>query len=107
MNNNVKYLSSVTTSPTGFPETARTGIDDDIQSCCRFDSMSLSYGYFGSAESICVSVDREITLHGLCFFGSENNTYYVDLDAKDMRNRSTMMSKRGHSKFRQNYCRAS
>ena len=72
----VKYLSSVSSSPTGFPETARTGVDDDIQRCCRFDSMSLSYGYFGSVESICVSVDREITLHGLCFFGSENNTYY-------------------------------
>ena len=94
--NIIKHLTSVSSSPTGFPETVRTGVDDDIQSCCRFDSMSLSYGYFGSVESICVSVDREIILHGFCFFGSENNTYYVDLDAKDMRTKSTMLSKRGH-----------
>jgi len=96
MVNIVKYLSSVSSSPTGFLETGRTGVDDDIQRCCRFDSMSLSYGYFGSVESICVSVDREIILHGLCFFGSENNTYYVDTEAKDIRTKSTMVSKKGH-----------
>ena len=94
--NIVKYLSSVSSSSTGFPETLRTGSDDDIQRCCRFGSMSLSYGYFGSVESIRVSVDREITLHGLCFFGSENNTYYVDLDIKDMRTKSKLLSKKGH-----------
>ena len=94
--NIVKCLSSVSSSPTGFPETVRTGVDDDIQRCCRFGSMSLSYGYFGSVESICISVDREVILHGLCFFGSENNTYYVDPDVKDMKTNSTMVSKRGH-----------
>ena len=92
----VKYLSSVSSSPTGFPETTRTGFDDDIQRCCRFGSMSLSYGYFGSVESIHISVDREIILHGLCFFGSENNTYYVDLDAKNVSTKSTLVSKSGH-----------
>ncbi|XP_078344681.1 BTB/POZ domain-containing protein 6-like [Oculina patagonica] len=93
--NIVKYLGSVSSSPVGFPETIRAGFDDEIQRCCRFGSMSWSYGYFGSVDSMRVSVDKDVLLHGLCFFGSENNTYSIDLHVKNMRHRSALVSKSG------------
>ena len=94
--NIIKYLSSVSSSPVGFPETVRTGFDEEIQRCCRFGSMSWSYGYFGSVDSMRVSVDKDVSLHGMCFFGSENNTYSIDLDLKNIRTKtSALVSKQG------------
>ena len=80
----IKCLSSVPSSPVGFPETKRCGSAcvDDIQRCCRFTLL------LNSPLRVCndpfhdvinFSVDKDIVLHGLCLFGSKNNTYSVEL----------------------------
>ena len=80
----VKYLSSVPRPPVRFPETERCGFAcvNDIQRCCRFASLSNSAcrGYCDPFHDVInFSVDKDIVLHGLCLFGSENNTYSIEL----------------------------
>ena len=40
-------------------------------------------------------MDKDITLHGLCFCGSENNRYIVSLEIEDVSNNSRLVSKSG------------
>ena len=40
-------------------------------------------------------VNRDITLHGVSLFGSENNSYTVTLEVKDTTNNTTIVSKSG------------
>ena len=80
----IKCLSSVSSSPVGFPETKRCGFAcvDDIQRCCRFTWLSNPSRCMCNDpfhDVINFSVDKDIVLHGLCLFGSENNTYSVEL----------------------------
>ncbi|KAL9980189.1 hypothetical protein ACROYT_G008740 [Oculina patagonica] len=92
----IKRLSSVSSSPVAFPETRRCGFqfDGNIQQCCRFGSSTDSgWSYRGSADAISFSVDKDILLHGVSFFGSENNTYYVELDIMDSNSKSIFVSK--------------
>ena len=71
----IKHLNSVSRSPVGFPETIRSRCSGDIQRCCRFSSLSNNpWGYGGCTDAINFSVDKDIALHGVCFFGSENGT---------------------------------
>ena len=89
-----KFYSSSLTSPTGFSETRRrAGV---IHRCGRFQSVSVdSWGYGGSKDYLAFVVDKGITLHGLCLFGSENNSYTVTLEVKVSSNDSTLVSKSG------------
>ena len=92
-----KFFSSALTSPVGFPETRRSGTRAKT-ACGRFKSVSVgdSWGYdSGRKDFLGVTVDREITLHGLCFCGSENKSYTVSLEIKDARNSSCLVSKSG------------
>ena len=60
----------------------RFGTDDDISRCCRFNSVSncrWKYGLSRGEDCILFSVDRDIKLLGVCLFGSENNSYTVEL----------------------------
>ena len=96
----VKYLSSVPRSPVGFPETKRCGLAcvDDIQRCCRFTSLSNSpcrFYYDPLHDVINFSVDKDIVLHGLCLFGSENNTYSVELKIMKASSGKILASKAG------------
>jgi len=94
----IKHLSSVSTSPVGFPETKRCGLqfDSDIQRCCRIGSLSHGvWSYGGSADAISFSVDKDIVLHGVCLFGNDNATYSVELDVIDSRSKSIVASKTG------------
>ena len=88
-----KFFNSAMTSPVGFPETRRFGITNR---CFRFVSVSQTlWSYNGLADLLGFSVDKNIMLHGLCLFGSENNDYTVTLEVKDASDNSTVVSKAG------------
>ena len=94
----IKHLSSVSSSPAGFSETKRSGLqlDCDIQQCCRFGSLSpIKWKYDGKTDAILVSVDKDIVLHSVCLFGQENATYSVELDVMDPFTKSILVSKSG------------
>ena len=77
----LKLRNSVPNPPKEFSKTKRSGSVNDVQRCCRFNSLSgcrLQYGP-STHQYIIFSVDRDIKLLGVCLFGSENNTYSVDL----------------------------
>ena len=65
------------------PETKRFG--GDIQRCCRFGSVTSWYGYSynSSVNAINLSVDKDVTLVGVCLFGSELNSYSIDLKVEE------------------------
>ena len=95
-----KFFSSTLTSPVGFPATRRSGTrakTADLYRCGRFQSRFVGgWGYaLGYKDFLGVTVDKDITLHGLCLFGSENNSYTVSLEIKDPRNNSCLVSKSG------------
>ena len=91
-----KFYSSSLTSPVGFSETERRGSYSVIHRCGRFQSVSVdSWGYGEKKDFLAFAVDKDITLHGLCFFGSENNTYTVTLEVKVSSDNSTLFSKSG------------
>ena len=94
-----KFFSSSLTSPLGFPDTRRSGTRATtavIYRCGRFESMSVNtWCYRGHKDNLDVTVDKDITLHGLCLCGSENNSYTVSLEIKDASNISCLVSKAG------------
>ena len=88
----IKHLSSVSKSQLGFPETKRSRCSGDIQRCCRFGSITTnSWSYTGWTDAINFSVDKDIALHGVCFFG--NGTYSVNLTVTEPNNGSVLISK--------------
>ena len=73
----LKLRNSVPGPPKEFSKTKRSG---NIRRCRRFNSLSsfkLQYGR--RVHEILFSVDRDIKLLGVCLFGSEKNTYSVEL----------------------------
>jgi len=96
----VKYLSSVPRSPVGFPETKRCGFACvvDTQRCCRFGSLSNSpcrMYYDPFHDVINFFVDKDIVLHGLRLFGSESNTYSVEMKIMKAPSGKILVSKVG------------
>ena len=94
-----QFFNSVLTTPVGFSKIRRAGVSADICRCGRFTSVSVSgWGYAGSVDYLVFSVDKDILLHGLSLFGSENklnNTYTMNLQVKDTSNSSAVASKKG------------
>ena len=75
----MKYYNKVLmTSPVGFPEIIRLG---NAHRCCRFGSVQESGWFYDSdlQDSLVFSVSKSIKLHGMCLFGSRNNSYTVTL----------------------------
>ncbi len=89
-----KYYNSALNSPLEFLESGRSGFcDDNIHRCGRFRSAGeAGWGYGGKTDFIDFTVDKDIMLHGLCSFGSENNDYSVTLKIKEGNN-SVLVSK--------------
>lgn len=81
----------------GFPETKRSGYVADFQRCCRFGSLSskVSQYHSNSWDGICFSVDKDIELRGVCLFGSESNTYEVNLMIYNTMNGTRLVFKTG------------
>jgi len=94
----IKRLSSVSSSPVGFPETKRSGFpqfDGDIQRLFRFHFLSDTKWYYSGTDAINVSADEDIVLHGVCLLGIENATYSVELNIMDSNTKSICLSKTG------------
>ncbi|XP_078361877.1 BTB/POZ domain-containing protein 6-like [Oculina patagonica] len=93
----IQYLSSVPSSPVGFPETKRVGFRGDILRCSRFGSLLGPYFQYRDFEydEIEFSVNKDIVLQGVCLFGSENNSYSVNLTVTDTETNSVLMTKTG------------
>ena len=95
----VKRLTTASKIPVGFPETKRSGSGRDIQRCRRFGSLSTSLvsRYDGNRkDAISFSVDEDTELRGVCLIGSENNTYRVDLEIRNTKNKKSLVSKTGN-----------
>ncbi|KAL9980197.1 hypothetical protein ACROYT_G008751 [Oculina patagonica] len=96
--NIIKYFNSVSTSPVGFPETKRSiNSGNNILRCCRFGSVSnQAWGYGDRRDAINFSVDKDIVLYGVCFFGNqENKPFSVDLEVVDVHGKNVLMSNSG------------
>ena len=93
----IKYLNSVESSPVGFPEAKRSGFGGVIQRCFRFGSVSggCNYSVHYRYDDINFSVDEDIVLVGVCLFGSENNSYSVNLKVTDSTSKTVLVSKTG------------
>ncbi|XP_020629912.1 BTB/POZ domain-containing protein 6-B-like [Orbicella faveolata] len=96
-----KYYNSALNSPLEFLESVRSGFhDDSIHRCRRFSRLQSvrengwNYGP-GRADGIDFTVDKDIMLHGLCLFGSENNDYTVTLTIKQTGTKLPLASKTG------------
>ena len=94
----VKSQNSATKIPVGFPETKRSGSVKRVQRCCRFDSLSSFACRYDDnrRDAISFSVDKDIELRGVCFFGSENDTYWVNVMIETVNNRTRVVSYTGH-----------
>ena len=92
------FSSDSPQSATGFLHTPRHACGV-IQRCNRYISMnSCSWSYDGVRywDEIEFRVDKDINFHGLCLFGSENNTYkIITLEIKDSSDNSTIKSVTG------------
>ena len=92
-----KYYNSALNSPLEFLESVRSGFRDyNIYRCGRFQSVvENGRGYCGGMDSIDFTVDKDIKLHGLCLFGSENNDYKVSLTIKETSSHLALALKTG------------
>ena len=95
-----KYFTVPTSrSPVAFSESPRGELTRAAHCirCCRFPLCSpLWWNYNGErSDLLCFSVDKNITLHGLRLFGSENNSYTLTLKVTDTGSGITVVSKSG------------
>ena len=90
---------TIQTSPVGFSMTQRRPLVIHERycrfvkvfapgSCCRI-------AYNGGKHSLAFTVDRSITLYGVCLIGSKDNSYTVTLEVKNASNNTTIVSKSG------------
>ena len=73
----VKYFNSVLHDSVGFLETERT---EGKQVISRFRSLAGGWHYGATPNCICFDVDKNIHLHAIHFFGSDNSQYSVTLE---------------------------
>ena len=76
----VKYFNSVLHDSVGFLETERT---EGKQVISRFRSLARGWHYGVTPNCICFDVDKNIHLHAIHFFGSDNSQYSVTLGVLD------------------------
>ena len=96
-----QYWTTLTyPSPVAFSKAPRGKLTHaaDCMTSCRFPTCTStsSWNYRGErSDLLCFSVDKNITMHGLRLFGSENNSYTVTLKVTDTGSRTTVVSKSG------------
>ena len=77
----MKYFNGLLTIPVGFSGERRTGQQNIIS---RFSSLREGWSYFsGCSNSIRLCVNKNIKLHSVRLFGSENNEYAVRLSVNN------------------------
>ena len=95
-----KYFTVPTSpSPVAFSKTPRGKLTHaaDYITSCRFTSCTpRSWNYYpGRSDLLCFSVDKNIILHGLRLFDSENNSYTVTLKVTNSDRGTTLVCKAG------------
>jgi len=93
----VKFYNSVLSSPVGFPEKER-GFTEIFHSCWRFGSVKQpksGHHYLGKKDCLVVTVDKDISLHGVTLCGSKNNTYSVTIRVTNLANTEDFIAKSG------------
>lgn len=90
----VKYYADVSISPLSFEQAPRIG---PFKRCCRFGRLvSVEEGrgwyYRGSSNEIRFSVTKDVILHGVQHFGSEDGKYEVSVKIKDLRKNDSFLS---------------
>ena len=95
-----KFFNSALPSPVAFLNTLRygqSGALHEIHRCGRFRVVNGfgQWSYCGSKDLLALVVNRDITLHGVCLFGSAFNSYKVTLEVKDTTKNTTVVSKSG------------
>ena len=76
----VKYFNSVLHDSVGFLETERRQRTEGKQFISRFRSLARGWYYSFNSNCICFDVDKNIHLHAIHFFGSDNSQYSVTLE---------------------------
>ena len=93
------FIVPTSPSPVAFSESPRGKLTHaaDCIRCCRFPSgTSTSWNYHEEcSDLLCFSVNKNITLHGLRLFGSENNSYTVTLKVTYSDRGTTLVCKAG------------
>ena len=88
---------AIKTSPLAFSKVPRR--NRPIHRVGRFrQSLKMggcSYGSNGNSHKLDFTVDGNITLRGICLFGSENNAYTVTLNLNEISTGETVISKTG------------
>ena len=80
----VKYFNSVLNDSVGFLESERRQRTEGKQVISRFQSLAKGWVYNSYYPScICFVVDKNIHLHAIHFFGSNNSQYSVTLEVLD------------------------
>ena len=91
----MKYFNSVLNTTVGFPENKRGPLLP--RGISRFTSLVFNGGWLHS-RSVCdcifLSVDRNIKIHTVCFFGSKDNKYSVSLTVADNDHKIAFEAKR-------------
>ena len=80
-------------APVEFPKNERRR--PPFVRCERFGSVGGTWKYGTYIDYLGFTVDRDIKVHGISLFGSENNSYKVTLEVKNADNNTTMVSKSG------------
>ena len=97
----VKYFNSVLHDSVGFLETERT---EGKQVISRFRSLARGWHYGVTSNCICFDVDKNIHLHAIHFFGSDNSQYSVTLDVSDYSSFISIRRQGGNFLSRQIQC---
>ncbi|XP_078344469.1 BTB/POZ domain-containing protein 6-B-like [Oculina patagonica] len=82
--NTMQQFNSELASPVGFKENERVGT---LQSCFRFGRVGLNCFDLVHEDCIHFHMNKDIVLHGISLFGSENNEYMVSLTVNEVHGR--------------------
>ena len=85
----------------GFLETERT---EGKQVISRFRSLARGWHYGVTANCICFDVDKNIHLHAIHFFGSDNSQYSVTLGVLDHSSGISVRKQKGNFLSKQIQC---
>ena len=93
----IKCLSSVSRTPVDFPEMKRSGFNGKIQRCCRFNSFIAETFYCSKRCEYVLnfSLDKNILLHGVRFFGDRGYSLWIDLVIEDTKKQQPIVFKSG------------
>ena len=100
----VKYFNSVLHDSVGFLETERRQRTEGKQVISRFRSLARGWYYSFNSNCICFDVDKNIHLHAIHFFGSDNSQYSVTLEVFDHSSGIFVRRKKGNFLSKQIRC---